>query len=493
MAEQAFDLRKVVRIVRRNKLLVGAFAAMGLLGGAGFAVVSPPTFMSTAQVVLPGAVQSAAAALSGAPGTGNGTGTGDYMSTQVLVAGSDPVLSLALRDVTTATSIQALRRDIHISTPTIGIVSVTAKGRSAAQAENTANAVANSYVRYVGSAHSLVGRTSAHIINPATHASGTSPVRRAVFDALVSGICGALVGIIVALVVSRGSRRLRERDEIANSLGLPVVASLPVDHPADAAGWTRLLDEYQPAAIHAWQLRTALRELGMLRSNVRSRGNGVDPSLTVLSLASDHGACALGPQLAVFAASLGIPTVLVVGARQDTAALATLRTACAAPRSASSARPHQLHVVESDGGDDHGRPDGALTVVVAVIDDDASKFPHLMRTAMTVLGVSAGVTTADQLARVAVTAAADGRDIAGIIVADPEPTDRTTGHAPQLIKVSKPQTARSPERAGSHARPGYETQAVSEPARQSHSLTEQGSRLPEQAGRPLRPAPRDWQ
>ena len=40
-------------------------------------------------------------------------------------------------------------------------------------------------------------------------------------------------------------------------------------------------------------------------------------SLAVLSLSSDPGPLALGPQLAVFAASLGIPTTLVIGPQQD--------------------------------------------------------------------------------------------------------------------------------------------------------------------------------
>ena len=48
-----------------------------------------------------------------------------------------------------------------------------------------------------------------------------------------------------------------------------------------------------------------------------------------------------------------------------------------------------------------------------------------MRTTATVLGVSAGAATAEQLARVAVVAAADGREITGILVADPDrPTVR---------------------------------------------------------------------
>lgn len=49
------------------------------------------------------------------------------------------------------------------------------------------------------------------------------------------------------------------------------------------------------------------------------------------------------------------------------------------------------------------------------------------------LGVSAGAVTPEQLARAATAAAADGRDVFGILVADPEPGDQTTGRIPRLV------------------------------------------------------------
>jgi hypothetical protein len=49
-----------------------------------------------------------------------------------------------------------------------------------------------------------------------------------------------------------------------------------------------------------------------------------------------------------------------------------------------------------------------------------------------VLGVSAGAATAEQLARAATAASADGREIFGILVANPDPGDQTTGRIPRL-------------------------------------------------------------
>ena len=243
-------------------------------------------------------------------------------------------------------------------------------------------------------------------------------------------LAGALVGVILSLAIGRKDRRLRERDEIASSIGIPVLASVPVEHPSDAAGWTRLLEDYKPASVHAWRLRAALQQLGMTGPGQSLYNGDSSFSLAVLSLSSDPRALALGPQLAVFAASAGIPTALVIGPQHDAGIAATLRTACAVPPSASSKRPSLLHVVVTDDGAVDEQPEVALSIAVGVIDGRAPELPEMMRTNATVIGVTAGVATADQLARVAVAASSDGREITGILVADPDPADRTTGRIP---------------------------------------------------------------
>jgi hypothetical protein len=78
------------------------------------------------------------------------------------------------------------------------------------------------------------------------------------------------------------------------------------------------------------------------------------------------------------------------------------------------------------------QPDTALVIVVTVVDSRAPAMPDTMPTKATVIGVSAGAATAEQLARAAVVAGADGWDVTGILMADPEPTDQTTGRIPHL-------------------------------------------------------------
>lgn len=441
MSEKALDLRRSVQLVRRHKWLMSTVTALGLLAGGAYSTVRPPLLTSTALIVLPQSAQAAAgaAAANGSPDP--------YTATQTVIARSTPVLSAALPNVRPAMSLEALRADIQVSSPTGFIISVSAKGKLAGDAEATANAVANSYVAYVNSPNSPIPQVTAHMLQSATSANGESRWLALAIDLLIGLLVGLIVGVIAALAISRNDRRLWQRDDIANSLGLPVLASFPVRHPRDAAGWTELLEDYEPGARDAWRMRQALRQLGMADMGVdngilNNGSDGGSSSLAVLSLSSDPGAVALGPQLAVLAASMGIPTALIIGPQEDPTAMATLRAACAMPPQQSK-RPLNLHVIAADNTNFDGRLDAALTVVVGVVDGRTPQMPHAMRTTATVLGVSAGATTAEQIARAAVSATADGRGIAGILVADPEPADKTTGLIPQ---VAPPVRRRLPSR-----------------------------------------------
>ncbi len=418
MSQQALDLRRSTQTVRRHKRLVGLLAALGFLAAIAYTIVSPPQVSSTSLVVLPNSAPSVA--------------------TQVVIAQSDPVLSAALPQVSPPVTLTQLRSKIHVKSLTSYILSITAQGKTAADAEATANAVASSYIAYVGLRYSLVGHVVAHTLQRATIAAGPSLPAALASTALIGALVGALIGVIVALVISRSDQRLRDRDDIANSIGVPVLAAVPVGHPADPAGWTRLLENYKPRATDAWQLRTALQQLGIPNKIEYDRSA---TSIAVLSFSADPKALALGPQLAVFAASQGIATVLALGPQQDTNVTAALRAACATP----SKREGNLRVVVSEDGDIHGHLHAGLLITVVVVDAEKPEIAGTARTTATVLGVSPGTTTAEQLAGAAVVVAADGRDVSGIHVADPEPDDRTSG---RIARPPQPTRRRQSARSG---------------------------------------------
>jgi capsular polysaccharide biosynthesis protein len=426
MSQQAMDIRRSVQIVRRHRKIFGGIVVLGLLAGAGYAAVKPPMFSSSALVVLPAAAtQNAQAAAAGNEATSD-----SFIDTQVVIANSDAVLVAALPHLDVPMSLQTLQNSVQVKSLTGGILSIDATGSTAARAETTANAVANSYVAYVTSSASPVGTVSARVFEPAvTAASGKLPERIALYGVL-GALAGVLVGFIVSLAIGRNDRRLRERDAIANSIGAPVLASIPSSRPSDAAAWAKLLGGYEPGVVPAWTLSKLLQQFGV----AGNEGNAL--SLTVLSLSRDPGALALGPQIAAFAASRGIPTALVIGPQQDVTTTATLRTACAGPLESAAQGRRPLSLIIADDGDP-GPVHAAFVVVVQVVDDEAPLVPGAIPTTTTVLGVSAGASTAEQLARAATAAATEGREIFGILVANPYPDDQTTGRIPRLAPVRR--------------------------------------------------------
>jgi capsular polysaccharide biosynthesis protein len=417
--------RHALLIARRYRVLIGIVAAAGLLGGAGYAVMTQPKFTSQSLVVVP-------------PGN---------ISTQVLVASSQPVISAAARTLGHGVSAQQLSQEISVQSATNNVLEITASGSSAGQAENGANAVATEFVEYVKSDSSPVGKISAHILETAVTAAGTSLLQEMVTNAIIGALAGVIIGFIIALQVSRNDRRLRTRDEISKAMGVPVLAAVSVTAPRDAAGWQKLAEDYEPSPVHAWRLRRALeRALAM-----GSSGRG-PTEITVLSLSVDRKAVALGLQLAVVASSLGIPTAMVVGHQQEAEYAATLRNAFIGQSTAMSLCRDNLLIIGHDN-DSVPKLSAALTIVVAVVNSDSPQLPDSFQTASTILGVSAGVVTADQLARAASAAIDTGSRITGIIVADPEPTDDTTGlvSSPSGQEHIKEAMSAADIRRGSHA------------------------------------------
>ncbi|HTU75230.1 MAG TPA: Wzz/FepE/Etk N-terminal domain-containing protein [Trebonia sp.] len=432
MSQQNLDLRRSVNIVRRHKRLFGGVTALGLLIGAAYAILFPPMLTSTALVVIAQpAAQSAQASSSSV------SGTDPIIQTQLVVAASAPVLAGALPHVTPAMSLQELGNRISVaSVDSSDIISISATGKSASEAEGIANAVANSYIAYVGGQTNPAVHVVAKVLESASTATGPKLPEQVVIWAAVGALGGMLVGFVVCLAVGRGDRRLVARDSIANSIAAPVLVSIPVERPTDPPEWARLLDNYEPDSVHAYGLSKMLQQLGAGDYRTADNGRATGSSLTVVSLTNDPTALALGPQLAAFAAAQGIPTILVMGPQQDANVTSALRTVCAAPAQSAAGQGKPLRLVVAEDGS-LGELPAAFIVVVTVVDGQGPSIPERLRTTATVLGVSAGGVTAEQLARAATAAAADGRDILGILVANPDPDDKTTGRIPRLTPMRR--------------------------------------------------------
>jgi hypothetical protein len=425
MTQQQPNLRGSLRTVRRYKGIVGGFALLGVLAGAGYIVLNPPKQTSAAMVILPAPKPN--------------------IATDMVIAESAPVLSAALPAIGRGTTLSELRHEITVADSTGNVLSVNATDKTAAEAEADANAVAASFISFIGSGNSPVGPVSARVFVPATTATSSGVLKQFLIYGPIGLVIGALIGLIVAFRRDRGDRRLRTRDEMANAIGVPVLAAVDASPPPDPGGWLRLLAEYHPGAVQAWMLRTALARLraaGSAAGTVAGTGNGSAnggrATVALVSLAGDPAALALGPQLAVFSSSLGIQTALVVCGQSPGEPIATLRAAAAAWSPASASQASTLRVIAATDAELQGSlPEAALTVIVTAVEEATPLVSGVVRAHATLLAVSPRVATPEQLARVALSAADAGGNVVGIVVANPEPDDGTTGFAPAMGRQSR--------------------------------------------------------
>jgi capsular polysaccharide biosynthesis protein len=308
---------------------------------------------------------------------------------------------------------------------------------------------------FTSEARGSASEAATTIIQPAAPATGPALVSRLLAGG-GSGLLLAVLGVAVVLLVrARGDLRLRTRDDLADAVGSPVLASVAGRAQDSVAGWSALLETAAVEPVEEWAFRQALKSLAGRRPGSdpparpgdggRSGPRPADPArpahppaVTVLSLAGDEGSASVGPQLAVFAASRGIATRLVAAAGRDHAP--ALWAACSGVRVAGARAHLELAAPgpEPDPGADGAGPAPAvarldplrsaeLTVVLAVVDPARPQLAGIPVTPVTLLAIAPGVATRVDLARLAVAVDDGGRRLDGVIVAGPDPGDPTTG------------------------------------------------------------------
>lgn len=297
-------------------------------------------------------------------------------------------------------------------------------------------------------ASSATGGTS--VIQKATEATGHSTLVRLLFWGALGALVCTILAAAVLLVAARRDPRVRLRDEIADAVGSPVLAAVHSQPQRSVAGWSTLLETYEATPVESWAFRHVLRGLAPPERNGASRAPGkvVHPhSVTVVSLSGDEQGVAIGPQLATYAASLGIRTRLATTAGHESAA--ALWAACSADR---APRPG-LNI-----GEVQNQEMIDLTVMLVVIARNKPEF-NAPASAATILSVAAGAATEQDLARVAVALDDADRRIDGIVVADPDQTDRTSGRHTMDERTRRPAVpvrltglASSQSDAGNHQR-----------------------------------------
>ncbi|MEA2827769.1 MAG: hypothetical protein QOG43_2208 [Actinomycetota bacterium] len=276
-----------------------------------------------------------------------------------------------------------------------------------------------------------LGRNGTRVLESATK-PGSPASPRPVRDALAAAFLGLLAGAILALALDGRDRRLRTRDQIAEAAAAPVLASLEIPRRTGVSDYAALLGDWEPEVRHGLALRQMLAAVGTA---------GGDPvsNVVVVTLAGDSAGPPVACQLAAFSAMMGDTTTLVVAAQH--ASTDQLRTAFTNINSGGTPARPNLYLTDGPVRDANGLgPD--LTITVMVAEGRDVEVPQWTEPTSVLLAVSCGFVTADDLASVAVSFLDAGYPLLGVVVANPDPSDSSTGrHMPAW-----PAASRSPEK-----------------------------------------------
>ena len=503
MNEQPLNLRASLQEIWRRRFLVIVVAVLCALGGLAYGLHKPVNQSAIALVLL----QPSTASGSGNTGnTGNTGAVGNGIETEAVIARSTPVFAAAGSKISPPLGALEAEKLVTVTPLSGQILQIQAHAPESRYAVQLANAVAASYIDYVGQLKADSARTAvtalqdestqltqqiknlqfeittvtdrlaseaagsnqgqqdtellaslrseqnaaslqlnsvtnqitnARIENGST-ASTTRVLQMATAQpaskygfAIEAGIIAFVIGVLgsaaFVLVRSQQEHRLRFRDEIARTAGVPVIVSLDAPSCTTVSAWRDLLAG-RTRATTEWSLRHVLHSL--------SNSSGSRPAVRVISFAGDSAALATGPQLALQAAASGTPTVLVAEAASESEdhSLTQLRAAFATAEPVNPGLPLTL------GLNDTGQDPPELVVSLVVFHDNSTVLTP--SDAVNLLSISADVVTAEELAQLALQVADSGSVLEGIVVVNPDPSDNTTG----LIKVDT--VRRLPSRTG---------------------------------------------
>lgn len=176
MSQQASDLPRSVEIIGRYRTLIGFVVLLGAFAGIVFGALNPPVSTSRALVVFT-APTCPAGAICGGP-----MFSPAYFQAMVLKEFPSGVL---------------------VKPEAGDVLSISVAAGTGARAQALADAAAQSYIVDAGSLSYLGEHATARILQPASTATGTAPLKRLADDALLGAVLGALLGIIAALAGAR--------------------------------------------------------------------------------------------------------------------------------------------------------------------------------------------------------------------------------------------------------------------------------------------------
>ena len=487
MAAQTLGVPNLAQVLRRRVRLLATAAVLGAALGGVFAAIRPPTLTSSTLILLPSPIESqmygesdiatqtkivlsttvlGVAAASVDPSLTTGTVEGhldvtaettqllqitasstsqgraqalsqavadaylSYVNGNAQVSGDTALASLRSREDALQKQLAALTQEINLSTTrqqAVPPLSTEAKQEAQViaqlQAERADLVIQLDRVKE-SLATSPTGFNSGALIVQQASPELAPPLgsRLTLWAPLGAGLFLATAGTI-AMVVDRRLRRLRLRDEMAVAVGSPVLGSVRTRQRRSTVEWTTLLASYSAGPAEDWAWRRALSKLN--GSVAHPGGLTHPPSIVLICLAGDTHGIALAPQLGAYAAERGTTTRLTIASGQP--AVIPLWTVL----SSEDRGALRTGLLLGPQRPDDPEPDLSLSMVL--VDRTKPQLNDLPESEATVLMVSSGVATEEDMVRLNLALDAAGRRFDGVIVANPDSSDQTTGQRPVAV------------------------------------------------------------
>lgn len=165
-----------------------------------------------------------------------------------------------------------------------GAITLSSRGRDGQKVADMVNAFAEATVKFFKKPRTGVGPVSIEQMAPATplaEAVGGGfviPPSRIVRGVL-AGLLGLIVGIGLALMFGRLDSRLRSRDQVQETMDLPIIAEVPMLSRALRQGDPRIGAVEEPLSVYAEGYRTARTAIvHVLRQRDANRGGDEPPT-----------------------------------------------------------------------------------------------------------------------------------------------------------------------------------------------------------------------
>lgn len=148
MNEQPLNLRSSLQEIRRRRVLIIVVAALCGIAGLAYGLFGPSNETAVALVLLPPTTGTNSAGNSG--NTGNSGAAGNGIDTNAVIARSTPVLAAAGAKVSPPLGPLGVKKLVTVTPLSAQILQIQAQDRTSKYAVQLANAVAASYVAYIG-------------------------------------------------------------------------------------------------------------------------------------------------------------------------------------------------------------------------------------------------------------------------------------------------------------------------------------------------------